>query len=105
MAGALPPLDLLPDEDVSFETLYLHMAKHIAEQMEARDAAGERLYTDACHWMDDCFATQAQKDKLAHRSVLGHCLHEAVAWHLSERLCSSALIAALATRCRPNLGG
>ena len=71
MAGDLPPLNLLPDEDVDFDILYLHMAKHIAQQMEAKDAAGERLYTDACQWMDDCFATQPQKDQLAHCSVLG----------------------------------
>jgi len=65
MAASLPPLSLPPDQDVDFEALYLHMAKCIAEATEEKDAAGERLYTDACQWMDSQYATQSQKDKLA----------------------------------------
>ena len=73
MAVDLPSLDLLPDQDVNFELLYMHMARHIAQLTEEKDTAGERLYTDACQWMGSCFATQTLKDKLACPSDIAAC--------------------------------
>ena len=66
----LPQLELVPDEDVNFRALYLHMAEWTAQVIGAKDAVGERLHTNACQWMDTAFSTQALKDNLVWHSDL-----------------------------------
>lgn len=61
---AAPELKIQPDGNVDFDVLYMNMGSYIAAQLEAKGPDGERLYADACEWMESAFSTQAARDDL-----------------------------------------